>query len=75
MLHGVIYATHAVHLDSMSDADFGDQVREFFGTGTQLQEMYITRRARGFRRDTARSRDRNENGAGRKSAAVPKGRT
>lgn len=42
MLHGIIYATHAVHLDSMSDADFIDQVREFFGTGTQLQEMYIT---------------------------------
>ena len=42
MLHGIIYATHAVHLDSMSEADFTDQVREFFGTGTQLQEMYIT---------------------------------
>ncbi len=42
MLHGIIYATHADHLDSMSAADFADQVRAFFGTGTQLQEMYIT---------------------------------
>jgi hypothetical protein len=44
MLHGIIYATNAVHLNSMSDADFADQVREFFGNGTQLQEMYITPR-------------------------------
>jgi hypothetical protein len=42
MLHGIIYATNAIHLNSMSDADFADQVREFFGNGTQLQEMYIT---------------------------------
>ena len=26
----------------MSDADFASQAREFFGNGTQLQEMYIT---------------------------------
>jgi hypothetical protein len=42
MLHGIIYATNAIRLNSMSDADFADQVREFFGNGTQLQEMYIT---------------------------------
>lgn len=42
MLHGIIYAAHAEHLDQMSDADFAGQVREFFGNGTQLQEMYIT---------------------------------
>jgi len=42
MLHGIIYATNAVHLGAMRDADFADQVREFFGNGTQLQEMYIT---------------------------------
>jgi hypothetical protein len=42
MLHGIIYATNAAHLKSMTDGDFADQVREFFGTGTQLQEMYIT---------------------------------
>ena len=42
MLHGIIYATNAEHLNAMSDADFADQAREFFGNGTQLQEMYIT---------------------------------
>jgi len=42
MLHGIIYAKNASHLTSMSDADFAAQVREFFGNGTQLQEMYIT---------------------------------
>ena len=26
----------------MSDADFASQTREFFGTGTQLQELYLT---------------------------------
>ncbi len=44
MLHGIIYATNAIHLGGMSDADFADQVRGFFGNGTQLQEMYITPR-------------------------------
>ena len=42
MLHGIIYATNAEHLTTMSDADFNAQVRAFFGNGTQLQEMYIT---------------------------------
>ena len=42
MLHGIIYATNAEHLNTMSDADFANQAREFFGNGTQLQEMYIT---------------------------------
>ena len=42
MLHGIIYAKNASHLTTMSDADFADQAREFFGNGTQLQEMYIT---------------------------------
>jgi hypothetical protein len=42
MLHGIIYAKNASHLTNMSDADFADQAREFFGNGTQLQEMYIT---------------------------------
>ena len=44
MLHGIIYATNAAHLQSIGDADFADQVHEFFGNGTQLQEMYITPR-------------------------------
>ncbi|MGH7941235.1 MAG: enterotoxin, partial [Limisphaerales bacterium] len=42
MLHGIIYAKNASHLTNMSDEDFADQAREFFGNGTQLQEMYIT---------------------------------
>jgi hypothetical protein len=42
MLHGIIYATNAAHLKTMSDADFAAQTREFFGTGTQLQELYLT---------------------------------
>ena len=42
MLHGIIYATNAAHLTAMNDADFSAQVREFFGTGTQLQELYLT---------------------------------
>ena len=42
MLHGIIYAKNASHLTNMSDADFASQAREFFGNGTQLQEMYIT---------------------------------
>jgi hypothetical protein len=42
MLHGLIYARHAIHLDSDPNGDFADEVHDYFGTGTQLQEMYIT---------------------------------
>jgi hypothetical protein len=42
MLHGVIYAKNASHLTNITDIDFADQAREFFGNGTQLQELYIT---------------------------------
>ena len=42
MLHGVIYATNAAHLTAMSDGDFAAQVRAFFGSGVQLQELYLT---------------------------------
>jgi hypothetical protein len=42
MLHGIIFATNASGLNVTSDADFADEVHEFFGNGTQLQEMYIT---------------------------------
>jgi len=44
MLHGIIYAINASQLTTTSDADFADEVHEFFGNGTQLQEMYITPR-------------------------------
>ena len=42
MLHGIIYARYAKGLDSDPGHDFRNEVRDYFGTGTQLQEMYIT---------------------------------
>jgi len=42
MLHGLIYARHAKHLDTDPQDDFFEEVRSYFGTGTQLQEMYVT---------------------------------
>lgn len=42
MLHGLIYTKHARHLDTDPNGDFEDEVHSYFGTGTQLQEMYIT---------------------------------
>ena len=42
MLHGLIYARHARNLDTDPGGDFADEVRDYFGTGTQLQEMYVT---------------------------------
>ena len=42
MLHGLIYARHAKNLGTDPNHDFTDEVHDYFGTGTQLQEMYIT---------------------------------
>jgi hypothetical protein len=42
MLHGLIYAKQAEHLNADPKNDFSDEVHSFFGSGTQLQEMYIT---------------------------------
>jgi hypothetical protein len=42
MLHGVIYARHARKLDIDPHRDLAAEVRSYFGTGTQLQEMYVT---------------------------------
>jgi hypothetical protein len=42
MLHGIIYAQHHNKLDKDPGNDFRNEVRSYFGTGTQLQEMYIT---------------------------------
>ena len=42
MLHGLIYARQAEHLDSDPGNDFKNEVHDYFGTGTQLQEMYIS---------------------------------
>ncbi len=42
MLHGVIYAQHAPGLDSDPGHDFTAEVHSYFGSGTALQELYIT---------------------------------
>ena len=42
MLHGMIYAQQHKHLDKDPGNDFRNEIRSYFGTGTQLQEMYIT---------------------------------
>jgi len=42
MLHGMIYARYAKSLDTDPQDDFANEVHDFFGNGTQLQEMYIT---------------------------------
>jgi hypothetical protein len=42
MLHGLIFARDAKNLDTDPANDFRSELRDYFGTGTQLQEMYIT---------------------------------
>jgi hypothetical protein len=42
MLHGLIYAQHAPDLNSDPGHDFPAEVHSYFGSGTSLQEMYIT---------------------------------
>lgn len=42
MLHGLIYAKSAEHLNHDPGHDFAAEVHSYFGSGTQLQEMYIT---------------------------------
>ncbi|HKV51255.1 MAG TPA: enterotoxin [Gemmatimonadaceae bacterium] len=42
MLHGMIYAKQAHNLMTDPGNDFPSEARSYFGTGTQLQEMYIT---------------------------------
>ncbi|HTH42933.1 MAG TPA: enterotoxin [Terracidiphilus sp.] len=42
MLHGIIYAQKAQNLETDPGSDFRDEVRDYFGEGTQLQEMYVT---------------------------------
>ncbi|HEX5282997.1 MAG TPA: enterotoxin, partial [Bryocella sp.] len=42
MLHGLIYAQKHKELNKDPDNDFRNEIRSYFGTGTQLQEMYIT---------------------------------
>jgi hypothetical protein len=42
MLHGIIYARYDKRLNDDPGDDFGNEVRSYFGSGTQLQEMYLT---------------------------------
>jgi hypothetical protein len=42
MLHGIVYAQHAAGLDSDPTNAFGNEVHSYFGSGTELQELYIT---------------------------------
>lgn len=42
MLHGMVYARQAEHLDSDPGKDFRNEVHSYFGSGTQLQELYIS---------------------------------
>jgi hypothetical protein len=42
MLHGLVYARHAKRLETDPSRDFADEIHTYFGSGTQLQEMYVT---------------------------------
>jgi hypothetical protein len=42
MLHGLIYAKNAEGLSTDPQGDFTAEIHDYFGTGTQLQEMYVT---------------------------------
>jgi hypothetical protein len=42
MLHGVIYARHARGLDHDREHDLDDEVWSYFGSGTGLQELYVS---------------------------------
>ena len=42
MLHGVLYAQHAKHLSDDPGHDLRSEIASYFGSGTQLQELYIT---------------------------------
>ncbi len=42
MLHGVLYARQARKLETDHEDDFTSEVRSYFGSGTQLQELYVS---------------------------------
>lgn len=42
MLHGLIYARHAIGLASDPQHDFADEVHSYFASGTGLQELYVS---------------------------------
>lgn len=44
MIHGPLYALNANHLNQAEDQEFADELHDYFGSGTQLQELYLTPR-------------------------------
>jgi hypothetical protein len=42
MLHGIIYAQFNDRLNTAQGQDFANEVHSYFGSGAQLQELYIT---------------------------------
>ena len=42
MVHGLLYATNAEHLQTADDQEFADEIHDYFGCGTQLQELYLS---------------------------------
>ena len=42
MLHGIVFAQQAPDLSTDPGNDFTNEVHSYFGSGTQLQELYIT---------------------------------
>ena len=42
MLHGIIFAKDDRRLNDDPGGDFANEVRSYFGSGTQLQELYLT---------------------------------
>ncbi len=42
MTHGIIYAKHTENLNVSSNNDLRCEIRSYFGSGTHLQEMYIS---------------------------------
>ena len=42
MLHGIVFAEQAPGLSTGSKEDFANEVHSYFGSGTQLQELYVT---------------------------------
>src|SRR5271165_6154922 len=42
MIHGILYSRNPKGLDSDPAGDFTGEVRSYFGSGTQLQELYLS---------------------------------
>jgi hypothetical protein len=42
MLHGIILARHAERLATTTRDEFAEETRSFFGSGVQLQELYLS---------------------------------